>query len=141
MNQINGRWIDPAHAGDIPKLLDQALAGPNKPALAWVGIKEPGNRTVHAKGRNGQTAELQWEPRTFSEQIKALAEQWDGDSPTGHATDSGMDTQAIYARRRQAMNGPDESATPMESVDGLPDPESVYARRTSRVSQPADETD
>lgn len=130
---IHGQWIDPAKAGDIPKLLDQALASPSRPALAWIGLKGPGKRTVHVKGRKGETAELKWDPQTFGQQIEELARQWGGDSPSGGGNETGIDAHAVYARRKAEMES-EEQQPAQTARDELPDAESVYARRRSKAN-------
>ena len=146
MTRVHGSWIEPARADQIPQILDNALALSSRPSLAWVGIKGPGNKTVHVKGRGGQTTTLERNRETFSNDLEQLARDW-GLADQQDAASSGggasLDPADIYARRRESVEAANETVgnkaeqAAQPAADGLPDAESVYARRRAQTSPPA----
>ena len=139
MTHRTGAWIEQQHADQIDARLDRMLASPARPVLAWIGIKGDKARTVHVKGRDGQTEQIEHDPATFGSQIEELAQAWGNGDHTAPAA-SLPDADSVYDQRRQQVatangGGQDDSATD-RSASGLPDSDSVYARR---ARQPIDE--
>lgn len=141
MSKQVGQWIEAKNAGDIEARLDRMLSSPDRPALAWIGTKGSGSRTVQAKGRDGQRAEIEWEFQGFSAMLEDLAEQWgageDAQKSTGPSGQE-PDADEIYARRREqaraaAGTGQQQAAAvdadTAHCADRLPDPDDVYSRR------------
>ena len=143
MNRVHGSWIEPARADQIPQILDNALALSTRPVLAWAGIKGPGNKTVHVKGRGGQTTTLEWNSETFSSDLEQLARAWGLADQQGAESSGGgasLDPADIYARRQESVEAAKETVgtkaqqAAQPAADGLPDAESVYAHRKVQAS-------
>jgi len=148
-----GQWIEAKHAGTVDARLDRMLAAPDRPVLAWVGIKGGEGRTVHVKGQGGERTYITHDHRTFGEQIRELAERWgtvESSQTFSSASEPVPDADEIYARRRdQASAGRTNKEQPDRQeaahvADQLPDADDIYSRRRIEVAErftPQDEVE